>query len=126
MVRTLRKVQIKGFKSIASAEIELRDLNVVIGANGSGKSNLIGVFRLLERVLSHNLQLYVASEPDRLLHHGRKVTKTLEVDLAFDQNAYGFKLVAVQDTLIFLSEHVKYSGLWNYGEPIATGHLCRV
>ena len=49
-MRTLRKVQIKGYKSIASAEIELRDLNVVIGANGSGKSNLIGVFRLLERV----------------------------------------------------------------------------
>ena len=110
-MRTLRKILIKGFKSIASAEIELRDLNVVIGANGSGKSNLIGVFRLLERVLSHNLQLYVASEPDRLLHHGRKVTKSLEVDLAFDSNAYGFKLVPAQDTLVFLSEHVEYSGL---------------
>ena len=122
MMRTLRKVQIKGFKSIASAEIELRDLNVVIGANGSGKSNLIGVFRLLERVLSHNLQLYVASEPDRLLHHGRKVTKSLEVDLAFDSNAYGFKLVPMQDTLVFLSEHVEYSGYWHYGESIATGH----
>jgi len=121
-MRTLRRVKIKGFKSIASAEIELRDLNVVIGANGSGKSNLIGAFRLLERVLSHNLQLYVASEPDRLLHHGRKVTKLLTMDFAFDQNAYGFKLIAAQDTLVFLSEHVEYSGLWNYSESIAAGH----
>ena len=60
---TLRRVKIEGFKSIESAELALNDLNVVIGANGSGKSNLIGVFRLLERVLSHNLQVYVASEP---------------------------------------------------------------
>ena len=121
-MRTLRKVQIKGFKSIASAEIALRDLNVVIGANGSGKSNLIGTFRLLERVLSHNLQLDVASEPDRLLHHGRKVTKTLEMDFAFDQNAYGFKLMAAQDTLVFASEHVAYTGRWKYGESIGIGH----
>lgn len=121
-MKTLRKIQIKGFKSIASAELMLGDLNVVIGANGSGKSNLIGVFRLLERVLSHNLQTYVSSEPDRLLHHGRKTTPALSVDFAFDQNAYGFTLKAQQDTLVFDEERVKYSGLWNYEEPIARGH----
>lgn len=121
-MQTLRKVNIQGFKSIASAEIALGDLNVVIGANGSGKSNLIGVFRLLERVLSHNLQLYVASEPDRLLHHGRKVTKLLSLDFSFDQNAYGFKLIPAQDTLVFASEHMGYGGHWQYSESLGTGH----
>lgn len=121
-MRTLRKVKIEGFKSIESAELALNDLNVVIGANGSGKSNLIGVFRLLERVLSHNLQVYVASEPDRLLHHGRKKTPALSLDFAFDQNSYGFKLKAAQDALIFEYERVDYSGYWSYGEPIAVGH----
>ena len=121
-MRTLRKVKIEGLKSIASAELTLGDLNVVIGANGSGKSNFIGVFRLLERVLSKNLQVFVASEPDRFLHHGRKVTPALSVDLGFDQNAYGFKLQAVKDTLIFEHESVEYTGLWYYGEPIARGH----
>lgn len=121
-MKTLRKVKIEGLKSIESAELELGDLNVVIGANGSGKSNLIGVFRLLERVLSQNLQLYVASEPDRLLFHGRKTTPALSLDFAFDQNAYGFKLKAVQDTLIFEYERVEYSGYWHYAEPIAMGH----
>jgi predicted ATPase len=121
-MRTLRKVTIEGFKSIASAELTLADLNVVIGANGSGKSNLIGVFRLLERVLSKNLQVFVASEPDRFLHHGRKVTPALSLDFAFAQNSYGFKLKAVQDTLIFEYERVEYSGYWSYGEPLAAGH----
>lgn len=121
-MKTLRKVKIEGFKSIESTELLLGDLNVVIGANGSGKSNLIGVFRLLERVLSHNLQMYVASEPDRLLHHGRKKTAALSLDFAFDKNSYGFKLKAAQDTMIFEYEKVDYSGYWEYGEPIAVGH----
>ena len=121
-MQTLHKVKIEGFKSIESAELALNALNVVIGANGSGKSNLIGVFRLLERVLSHNLQVYVASEPDRLLHHGRKKTPALSLDFAFDKNAYGFKLKAAQDALIFEYERVDYSGYWSYGEPIAVGH----
>lgn len=121
-MRTLCKVIIEGFKSIESAELQLADLNVVIGANGSGKSNLIGVFRLLERVLSHNLQVYVGSEPDRLLHHGRKKTSALSLDFAFDKNSYGFKLKAAQDSMIFEYERVDYSGYWSYGEPIAAGH----
>lgn len=121
-MRALHKVKIKGFKSIEAADITLNDLNVVIGANGSGKSNLIGVFRLLERVLSRQLQLYVGSEPDRLLYHGRKTTPALQVEFTFSQNSYGFTLKAAQDTLIFDTENVEYHGHWQYGEPIARGH----
>lgn len=37
----LDKVTIKGFKSIrAVEELEIRPINALIGANGSGKSNL--------------------------------------------------------------------------------------
>lgn len=121
-VRTLQKVKIKGFKSIADSTIEFGDLNVIIGANGSGKSNFIGVFRLLERVLSRNLQLYVGSDPDRFLHHGRKTTRSLTLKFDFGSNAYGFTLMPSQDSLIFVTESVEYSGFWQYGEPIAAGH----
>ena len=54
-MKTLHTLTIEGFKSIKHAELALGDLNVVIGANGAGKSNLIGVFRLLEQVLSRHL-----------------------------------------------------------------------
>lgn len=122
-MRNLGKIKIRGFKSIAEAEIELRDLNVVIGANGSGKSNLIGVFRLLERVLSGNLQAHVASDPDRFLHHGRKVTPQLSVDLSSAADAYGFTLEARQDTLLFQSERVTWRGTTvSLGEPAASGY----
>lgn len=121
-VRFLHKIKIEGFKSIANAELKLGNLNVVIGANGSGKSNFIEAFRFLEHVLSKNLQLFVASAPDRLLHHGQKKTPTLSLDFEFSQNSYGFKLRAVQDTLIFEEERVGYDGDWSYNESIAYGH----
>jgi predicted ATPase len=118
----LRKIKIEGFKSIESAELRLGSLNVVIGANGSGKSNFIGAFRLLERVLSRNLQSFIASEPDRFLYHGSKLTPALCMDLDFGDSYYGFKLKAFQDTLIFEYECAEYSGLWSDGEPISVGH----
>ncbi|MFC4006030.1 AAA family ATPase [Nonomuraea purpurea] len=39
----LQSIRIRGYTSIRSAEVELRDLNVLIGANGAGKSNFISV-----------------------------------------------------------------------------------
>ncbi|MDR3298573.1 MAG: AAA family ATPase [Candidatus Accumulibacter sp.] len=116
----LKRISVQGFKSIEQQTIELGALNVVIGANGSGKSNLIGVFRLLERVLSRNLQLYVASDPDRVLFHGRKKTPALSLDFVFDDDLYGFKLKAAQDTLVFQIELM--GGAGGSCKQIGLGH----
>jgi predicted ATPase len=124
-MRTLKQLQIEGFKSIAKQELQLTDLNVLVGANGSGKSNLIGVFRLLDRVISKNLQSYVGEQggADRFLHHGQKVSPYLEIDFRFKQNLYGFRLKpALGDSLIFETERVEYHGFWDWSEPIAIGH----
>ena len=53
MMSKLDKLTIKGFKSIKSLEdFELKDLNVLIGGNGAGKSNFVQLQRLeqLERL----------------------------------------------------------------------------
>jgi len=109
-MRTLRGIKIEGFKSIESAELELGDLNVVIGANGSGKTNLIGVFRLLESVLSRRLHSYVAEEPDRFLFHGREITPELLLEFVFEEFTYRFRLKVVQRKLILDEIRVKLSG----------------
>lgn len=81
----LDRIRIAGFKSIRDQTVDLRPLNVLIGANGSGKSNFIGVFRLLHEILSDRLQLFVARSggANRLLHFGRKVSEQLSLDLVF-------------------------------------------
>jgi len=46
----LKKVFIKNFKSLHDCEIDIGKLNVVVGANASGKSNLVEAFRLLKKI----------------------------------------------------------------------------
>jgi predicted ATPase len=47
MSDAIRKLTIEGFKSIRELKnFELRRMNVLIGANGAGKSNFVGFFRL--------------------------------------------------------------------------------
>jgi len=56
MSDSLDKLTIHGFKSIRELEgFELRKLNVFVGANGAGKSNLISFFRMLSALIEGTL-----------------------------------------------------------------------
>lgn len=99
----LDRIRIAGFKSIRDQDVELRPLNVLIGANGSGKSNFIGVFRLLHELVNERLQIYVARNggADRLLHFGRKVTERLHLSLSFGATTFVCELVPTSgDSLV--------------------------
>ncbi len=124
----LDRIQIAGFKSIRDQTLELRPLNVLIGANGAGKSNFIEVFRLLHEIVSQNLQLFVARSggADRLLHFGTKETEEILLHLNFEQNSYRCRLVpAVDGSLIFAEERIYFQNL-GYGSPfeasLGVGH----
>ena len=54
---------LKGFKSIREMDLELRPLNVLIGANGAGKSNLISFFRMLNEMTGGRLQNRTSPRP---------------------------------------------------------------
>ena len=81
----LDRISIKGFKSIRSAELEIRPINVLIGANGSGKSNLLEAMAFLQAIRAGNLQGYVgrAGGADRLLHFGAKTTDEMAISARF-------------------------------------------
>jgi predicted ATPase len=53
------KIKLENILSFKDAELELRPLNVLIGANAAGKSNFIRVFGLL-RALPNDLQKEIA------------------------------------------------------------------
>jgi len=103
----LSKIILSGYKSIAACDIKLGKLNVLIGANGAGKSNFIGFFRLISKILDQQMQSAVGSAggPDVLLHFGRKKTEELGTELYFGNNGYKFKLKPTQDNrIMFASE----------------------
>ncbi|MFN6066373.1 MAG: AAA family ATPase, partial [Pseudanabaena sp.] len=53
----LKHISIKGFKSIKELDLDLSPINVLIGANGSGKSNFISFFKLLRWMIQRTGQL---------------------------------------------------------------------
>ena len=112
----LNKITITGFKSIGELQnFELNSLNVLIGANGAGKSNFIGIFKLLNQMYEQQLQVYVNTQggPDSLLHFGRNTTDRLHAEFYFARNGYKFDLIPTNDNrLIFESEHSWFGGVY--------------
>ena len=98
-------ITIKGFKSIRALErLEIRPVNILIGANGSGKSNLIEAFSFLRALGDGRLQHYVAQAggAERILHRGSRHTRLIEITAELDngQSSWRCRLIATpQDTL---------------------------
>lgn len=115
--RPLEKITLSGYKSIR----ELKDfsllngLNVLIGANGSGKTNFVRFFELLGHMMDRNkgLQNYVASRgrADAFLFRGMKATPAMSAHLEFGLNEYRFSLQAAADrSLFFAHESAPFDG----------------
>lgn len=127
----LDSLTIKGFQSIRSLEnFELRDINVLIGANGVGKSNFINYFRMLSELVEQRLQIWVRKRggADRVLTFGVKETSQLSAMLRFGKNRYEFSLEPTDDDrFVFVEESVHYkrkiSGKFKPRISIGSGHL---
>ncbi|NJL81910.1 MAG: AAA family ATPase [Chloroflexaceae bacterium] len=111
----LKKLTLKGFKSIKEMELELRSLNILIGANGAGKSNLVSFFKMLNEMMAGRLQEYIAvsGRSESLLYFGSKITLQIEAELVFEpengMNIYKMRLFhAAGDTLIFAEETLSF------------------
>lgn len=56
----ISNLKIRNFKSIASADIDFEPLTMLVGANASGKSNLINVFRFISNIATDGIDNAVA------------------------------------------------------------------
>ncbi|MEW6248218.1 MAG: AAA family ATPase [Nitrospirota bacterium] len=126
----LKRIVLKGFKSIRELDLELRSLNVLIGANGAGKSNFIALFHLLNQMVMGNFQNAVAKAggAGTFLYFGEKTTKQIDVDLYFGQNGYSCSWAATADgSLFFAKELCRFWGDHTtapsgHREPLGSGH----
>jgi predicted ATPase len=126
-MRFLKQIDISGYKSIESMAkpLELGHLNVLIGANGSGKSNLLSFFQLIREMQYQRLQKYVLSwGANALLFYGAKVTQKLEANLLLqdddsaDYYGYYIKLTATQQDSLLPREKISFKtshGRGDYG-----------
>lgn len=114
----LQEVTIKGYKSISfnyPVTLELGNVNILLGANGAGKSNIISFFRMLSYMMSRSFEMYVemAGTANSLLNFGAKKTPAMSAELKFaDENSvdtYQFTLSkASPDRLIITEENISW------------------
>ncbi|MBE0507679.1 MAG: AAA family ATPase [Marinospirillum sp.] len=121
-------LSISGFKSIRKVdELKLSNLNVLIGANGAGKSNFVAYFKMLSELVEGRLQVWASIQggADRILSYGVKETSALTTSVRFGDNGYDLKLAAtVDDAFTFESEMLYFNGPY-YGVTrpnLGTGH----
>ena len=118
-------ISVSGFRSIAQLQrLPLGPVNVLIGANGSGKSNLIQVFALLREWHRCKLDQYVAltGGADRNLHFGAKVTPRLSAGVLFkDGETYDVEFQASEDDRLVLHERAVGPVPGSLPEGTATG-----
>lgn len=111
----VKSLSVSGYKSIRELkDFQLNKLNVLIGANGAGKTNFINLFRLLNEMYEQQLQLYVQKQggPDSLLHFGRGTSERLHAEFYFSANGYRFNLVPTSDNrLVFEFEQSWFKGV---------------
>jgi len=114
----LCEINISGYKSI-SRECPLRlpldNINILLGANGAGKSNIISFFRMLGVMMSGAFQKYVAQTgtSQGFLYFGSKRTPNIEGHLRLekgeDVDYYSFVLTpASGERLIISQEKVEW------------------
>lgn len=125
--KQISTLTISGFKSIRDRQtIHLSGLNVVLGANGSGKSSLVSFFRMLSRMTKESLGLWTVEQggADRLLSYGIKNTSEVLASIRFGLNGYDFELVPTVDgSFAFRDEQVFFNGLYgNVWLPFGSGH----
>lgn len=107
-------IEIKGYKSIKDAKIDISPINILIGANGSGKSNFVSFFEFLNSLYHQSLSIYVGLKggEDKVLFQGKKTTDELYFHLEFngEVNGYSALLKVGTEGFIFLEENLIYEG----------------
>ncbi|NBV06018.1 MAG: DUF2813 domain-containing protein [Proteobacteria bacterium] len=124
--KQLTRIKISGYKSIKECDLEIGKTNILIGANGAGKSNFIGFLKMVNAMLykPDNVKTYfqlaiaLSGGPDALLRYGRKVTEQINGELYFGNNGYKFELCPTQNNKMVFAKECAY---WNIGGDYSCG-----
>ncbi len=116
------KVEIKGYKSFKELKLDLLPINILIGSNGSGKSNFLSFFEFLNRLYEQKLTEYVALNGgiDKYFFQGSKMTDAIAATIYFKNNSYSFELKEGDNKFVFSKEKLGYYG--SYSDIAAFGN----
>lgn len=135
----LKSLALAGYRSYNSDliqnKIELENLNIIIGANGAGKSNLISFLEMISYMMTRGLRNYTARQggAQSLLYFGAGRTQQIAGELQIHdadgtkEDTYSFGLErSAADQLYFAWERIAYqddSHITPYERDLGVGHF---
>lgn len=136
---TLRSLALSGYRSynndLEQNKIQLNDINIIIGANGAGKSNLISFIEMVSFMMSRGLARHVAKQggAQSLLYCGATRAEEIRGKLQIHdtqnrkEDTYSFALEQnALNQLFFTSEQMSYQDDVHYSpyeEDFGDGHF---
>lgn len=114
----IRKIKFNNFKSFGESEVTLSDLNIIIGANASGKSNFVNVFKFLRELANYGIENAISMQGglDYTLNvgKGREVPLEFEIDSECDERMRSY--VSCNKPVIQRIRNVKYQLAIDYSQ----------
>ncbi len=119
----LDTLTIQGFKSIRDLkDFKLKNLNILVGGNGAGKSNFIDFFRLLSAIMEGTFNKFIRARGGigDFLFNGRKITEKMSFKTYFGLRGYRFSIEPSVSADCLLTNEARYyergtSGWWELG-----------
>lgn len=113
----LERIRIRGLTSLRDVTLEPGPVTLLIGPNGTGKSNLLSAVEMLAHMRIGALGRYLVERgpASSLLHYGPRVTPVLDFELRFGREGgtaiYDVRLghAPGNDSFVYLSETVGWS-----------------
>lgn len=112
----VERIKVWNYKSIRRQTVDLRQMNVLIGQNGAGKSNFISLFSFLEKLVAQGLADFIPQKGgfNTFLCGGLEQSKSLGFTVWLSgndspsYNTYECKLINVGSDYRFAEEFVGY------------------
>jgi predicted ATPase len=108
----LKKIKLTHFRSFFETEVDIENINVLIGGNGAGKSNFISLFAMLNYIQIGRLGDWIANKGgfDNIVYNGIQENEFINLSFSFDaesskgQNIYELSLRATEEDYIVDAE----------------------
>lgn len=106
----IERIIIENYKSIRELDLSLNPVNILIGANGAGKSNFITFFQMVHQIYAGKIRQYSESKGvNNLLYRGLKESDHIKGLIDFDNtNVYEFILAPRNDETLGLTSQGDY------------------
>lgn len=121
----LKQIKLRNFLSYEDLDLPLERLNVLIGANGSGKSNLLEALRLLQATPSDfSTPLRLGGGVNEWIKKGKLASSSTKLEVVFEHSElivpirYGIEFGAVQQRVAILDEYIENERQFNNARDV--------